>query len=45
MPRLGSSIGTGGANVIRRIMGMVIAAYALNLVLSGISDWLHPPQL
>jgi multiple antibiotic resistance protein len=38
-------IGTGGANVIKRIMGMIIAAYAVNLVLSGISDWLHLPQL
>jgi len=45
VPRLGSSIGTGGANVIKRIMGMVIAAYAVNLVLSGISHWLHLPQL
>lgn len=38
-------IGAGGANVIKRIMGMIIAAYAVNLVLSGISDWLHLPQL
>ena len=38
-------IGTGGANVIKRIMGMIIAAYAVNLVLSGISDWLHLPHL
>jgi len=38
-------IGTGGANVIRRIMGMIIAAYAVNMVLSGISDWLQLPQL
>ena len=38
-------IGTGGANVIKRIMGMIIAAYAVNLVLSGISDWLHLPRL
>ena len=38
-------IGTGGANVIKRIMGMIIAAYAVNLVLSGVSDWLHLPRL
>jgi small neutral amino acid transporter SnatA (MarC family) len=31
--------------VIRRIMGMIIAAYAVNMVLSGISDWLQLPQL
>ncbi|HKF64332.1 MAG TPA: MarC family protein [Dongiaceae bacterium] len=34
-------IGIGGANVIKRIMGMIIAAYAAHLVFSGIGDWLH----
>jgi len=34
-------IGTGGANVIKRIMGMIIAAYAAHLVFAGLSDWLH----
>ena len=34
-------IGSGGANVIKRVMGMIIAAYAVNLVLGGIADWLH----
>jgi multiple antibiotic resistance protein len=38
-------IGKGGANVIKRIMGMIIAAYAVNLVLLGISDWLHLPPV
>ncbi len=38
-------IGTGGANVIKRIMGMIIAAYAVNLVVAGIADWLHLPPL
>ena len=38
-------IGIGGANVVKRIMGMIIAAYAVNLVLAGISDWLHLPQV
>jgi multiple antibiotic resistance protein len=37
-------IGSGGANVIRRIMGMIIAAYAVNLVLSGIAVWQHMPM-
>jgi multiple antibiotic resistance protein len=36
-------IGVGGANVIKRIMGMIIAAYAVNLVLAGIAGWLHLP--
>ena len=38
-------IGVGGANVIKRIMGMIIAAYAANLVFGGIADWLHFPPL
>jgi len=38
-------IGTGGANVIKRIMGMIIAAYAANLVFRGLADWLHYPPL
>ena len=39
------TIGTGGANVLRRIMGMIIAGYAANLVVGGIGDWLHLPPL
>jgi len=38
-------IGAGGANVIRRIMGMIIAAYAVNLVIGGIAGWLRLPPL
>lgn len=38
-------IGIGGANVLKRIMGMIIAAYAVNLVLAGIGEWLHLPGL
>jgi multiple antibiotic resistance protein len=38
-------IGIGGANVIKRVMGMIIAAYAVNLVLAGIAGWLHLPGL
>ena len=34
-------IGLGGANVLKRVMGMIIAAYAANLVFGGISAWLH----
>ena len=34
-------IGMGGANVLKRVMGMIIAAYAANLVFGGISGWLH----
>jgi multiple antibiotic resistance protein len=38
-------IGTGGANVLKRIMGMIIAAYAANLVFGGLANWLHLPPL
>jgi multiple antibiotic resistance protein len=38
-------LGVGGANVIKRIMGMIIAAYAAHLVFSGIADWLHMEPL
>jgi multiple antibiotic resistance protein len=34
-------IGLGGANVLKRVMGMIIAAYAANLVFGGIAEWLH----
>lgn len=38
-------IGSGGAAVIRRIMGMILAAYATTLVLNGFAGWLHLPPL
>jgi len=38
-------IGAGGANVIRRIMGMILAAYATTLVLHGLAGWLHLPPI
>jgi multiple antibiotic resistance protein len=36
-------IGLHGANVLKRIMGMILAAVAVKIVLGGISDWLHLP--
>jgi multiple antibiotic resistance protein len=39
------AIGAGGANVIKRIMGMILAAYAVTLVLRGIGEWLHFPPM
>ncbi len=36
-------IGEGGANVIQRMMGMILAAYAVTLVLHGIAGWLGLP--
>jgi hypothetical protein len=42
-PPTRSPIGTGGANVLKRVMGMIIAAYAVHLVFAGIGQWLHLP--
>jgi multiple antibiotic resistance protein len=36
-------IGLQGANVLRRIMGMIVAAVAVKIVIGGISGWLHLP--
>ncbi len=38
-------IGAGTSNVLRRVTGMIIAAYAVNLVLDGLARWLHLPVL
>jgi multiple antibiotic resistance protein len=38
-------IGKGGANVLKRIMGLVLTAVAVNMVLSAVSDWLGLPKL
>jgi multiple antibiotic resistance protein len=34
-----------GTNVIKRIMGMILAAVAVNMVLSALSSWLGLPKL
>jgi len=38
-------IGHGGANVLKRIMGMILAAYATTLVLEGLASWLNLPPI
>jgi multiple antibiotic resistance protein len=38
-------IGTAGAGVIGRIMGMLLAALAVSMVLSAVAEWLNLPAL
>lgn len=38
-------IGTGGANVLRRVMGLILSALAVNMVVSAIAIWLHLPEI
>ena len=38
-------IGIGGASVIARVMGMLLAALAVSMVLGAIGDWLSLPKL
>jgi multiple antibiotic resistance protein len=38
-------IGPGGPDVLRRVMGLVLAALAVNMVLSAIALWLHLPGI
>jgi multiple antibiotic resistance protein len=39
------AIGTSGASVIRRIMGMILCAVAVNAILTGLSTWLKTQGL
>jgi multiple antibiotic resistance protein len=38
-------IGTAGTNVIGRVMGLVLAAFAVAMVLSAVGEWLNLPKL
>jgi multiple antibiotic resistance protein len=38
-------IGTGGANLLRRVMGLILSALAVNMVVSALALWLHLPEI
>ncbi|MBV8849131.1 MAG: hypothetical protein JOZ16_06050 [Methylobacteriaceae bacterium] len=38
-------IGTAGASVIGRVMGMLLAALSVSMVLGAVGDWLDLPKL
>jgi multiple antibiotic resistance protein len=38
-------IGRGGTNVLRRIMGIIIAAISVNLIVSALAQWLRLPPI
>jgi len=38
-------IGTGGSNVLRRIMGVILAALSVNLILTAMAQWLKLPEI
>ncbi|WP_371345197.1 MarC family protein [Ancylobacter sp. IITR112] len=43
--RLVNLIGRGGASIISRVMGMILAALAVDLILSAAANWLHLPPI
>ncbi|MBS7542086.1 MarC family protein [Ancylobacter oerskovii] len=38
-------IGRGGGSIISRVMGMILAAMAIDLILSAAANWLHLPPI
>jgi multiple antibiotic resistance protein len=43
--RISRALGQGGADVLRRIMGLILAALSVNLVLAAVSVWLRLPTI
>lgn len=42
---LSRMMGRGGASIISRVMGMILAALAIDLILSATAGWLHLPPI
>jgi len=38
-------IGVGGSNLLRRVMGLILSALAVNMVVSALAIWLHLPEI
>ncbi|MCB5177406.1 MarC family protein [Microvirga lenta] len=38
-------IGKGGTNILRRVMGVILAALSVNLIVNALVEWLHLPAL
>lgn len=38
-------IGVNGTHLLRRIMGLILAALAVNMILSAVALWLHLPEI
>ncbi len=38
-------MGRGGTNVLRRIMGVILAALSVNLIVSALARWLNLPPI
>jgi multiple antibiotic resistance protein len=37
--------GRGGTNVLRRIMGVLLAALSVNLIVTALAQWLNLPPI
>ncbi|MCB8820820.1 MarC family protein [Microvirga rosea] len=42
---IGKFLGRGGINVLRRVMGVILAALSVNLIVSALAEWLKLPPI